>query len=65
MNFARKEMYIILATIMLKYDVYRGQKGPTFELYQTSRERDINVVRDMIIPFPAVGSHGLQVRVRG
>lgn len=64
MNFARQEVFIILATIMRKYDLYRGQEGPTLELYDTERARDIDVVRDMIIPFPARGSHGLRVRVR-
>ncbi|KAK3903539.1 cytochrome P450 monooxygenase sdnE [Staphylotrichum tortipilum] len=64
MNFARQEMYIILATILLRYDVYHGQEGPTLELYNTTRERDIDIVRDMIIPFPAKGSAGLQLRVR-
>ncbi|KAI0096385.1 cytochrome P450 [Nemania sp. FL0031] len=64
MNFARQEMFIILATIIRKYDLYQGQEGPTLELYHTVRERDIDVVRDMITPFPARGSHGLRVRVR-
>lgn len=64
MNFARQEMFIILATIIRKYDLYRGQEGPTLELYETTRERDIDVNRDMIIPFPAKGSHGLRVKVR-
>ncbi|KAI9148341.1 N-acetyltryptophan 6-hydroxylase ivoC [Paramyrothecium foliicola] len=64
MNFARREVFIILATIIRKYDLYRGQEGPTMELYDTTRERDIDVNRDMIIPFAAAGSHGLRVRVR-
>ncbi|KAL2863960.1 cytochrome P450 [Aspergillus lucknowensis] len=64
MNFARQELSIVLATIVRKYDRYRGQKGPTLELYDTVRERDIDVVRDMIIPFPAAGSDGLRLRVR-
>nr|POE79476.1 hypothetical protein CFP56_07541 [Quercus suber] len=57
MNFARQEVFIILATIVRKYDLYTGQPGPTLELYDTTRERDIDVVRDMIIPFAAKGSH--------
>ncbi|KAL8860957.1 MAG: hypothetical protein Q9178_002712 [Gyalolechia marmorata] len=64
MNFARQEMFIILATIIRKYELYVGQEGPTLELYETTRERDIDVNRDMIIPFPAPGSHGLRVKVR-
>lgn len=64
MNFARQEVFIILATIIRKYDLYQGQAGPTLQLYETTRERDIDVNRDMIIPFAATGSHGLRVRVR-
>ncbi|KAL8923200.1 MAG: hypothetical protein Q9208_004763 [Pyrenodesmia sp. 3 TL-2023] len=64
MNFARQQMFIILATIVRKYELYVGQEGPTLELYETTRERDIDVDRDMIIPFPAPGSHGLRVKVR-
>jgi hypothetical protein len=64
MNFARQEMYIILATIVRQYDIYKGQEGPTLELHDTNRARDIDVNRDMIIPFAAKGSHGLRVKVR-
>ncbi|KAI9664637.1 MAG: hypothetical protein M1821_006083 [Bathelium mastoideum] len=64
MNFARQEVFIILATIIRKYDLYSGQEGPTLELFDTIRERDIDVNRDMIIPFPARDSHGLRVKVR-
>ncbi|XWW97958.1 hypothetical protein V2A60_005954 [Cordyceps javanica] len=64
MNFAKQELSIILATILLKYDLYRGQEGPTLELYETTRERDIDCVRDMIIPFPAAGSPGLRLKIR-
>ncbi|OAA57314.1 Cytochrome P450 [Cordyceps fumosorosea ARSEF 2679] len=64
MNFAKQELSIILATILHKYDLYRGQDGPTLELYDTTRERDIDCVRDMIIPFPAAGSPGLRLKIR-
>lgn len=65
MNFARQEMYIILATIVRNYNLYdRQAEGPTLELYNTTRERDIDVNRDMIIPFAAKGSHGLRVMIR-
>lgn len=64
MTFARQQMFIALAAILRKYDLYRGQEGPTLELYDTIRERDIDLNREFIIPFPAKGSHGLRVRVR-
>lgn len=52
------------ATILNRYEVYRGQEGKTLELYDTVRERDIVDNSEMIIPMPAKGSHGLRVRVR-
>lgn len=63
MNFAKKEMSMVLASIIRKYDIYRGQDGPTLELYETTRKQDIDLNREYIIPFPAKGSYGLQVRV--
>ncbi|KAI0967879.1 cytochrome P450 [Xylaria arbuscula] len=64
MNLARREIAVVLATLFRKYDVYHGQTGPTLELYDTQRARDIDANHDMIIPVPAKGSKGLQVRVR-
>jgi hypothetical protein len=64
MTLARREMVIVLAAIFLKYDLYRGQEGPTLELYETERGRDIDTNSDYIIPVPAKGSHGLRVRIR-
>ncbi|CAI7649241.1 unnamed protein product [Penicillium glandicola] len=66
MTLARREMAIILATLFLKYDVYDGSpgQGPTLELYDTQRARDIDANMDYIIPVPAKGSKGLRVRVR-
>ena len=64
MNLARREMVMVLASLFLKYDVYRGQEGPTLELYDTERARDIDANYDLIIPSPARGSKGLRVRVR-
>lgn len=63
-NFARREMGMVLGTVLNRYDLYRGQEGPTFELYDTSRERDIVASSEMIIPMPARGSHGLRVKIR-
>lgn len=57
-------MAIILATIFRRYDVYRGQSGPTLELYETERARDVDANIDMIIPVPAKGSKGVRIRVR-
>ncbi|KAM5343621.1 hypothetical protein ACJ41O_012158 [Fusarium nematophilum] len=63
-NFARREMGIVLATILNRYEIYRGQEGRTLELYETTRERDIVANSELIIPMPARSSQGLRVRVR-
>ena len=57
-------MAIILGTLFRRYDVYRGQEGRTFELYDTTRERDIDPKSDKIIPVPAKGSRGLRIKIR-
>lgn len=64
MNLARREMSVVLASLFLKYEAYHGQKGPTLELYDTQRARDIDANSDYIIPVPAKGSQGLRVRIR-
>lgn len=64
MNLARKEMAIVLASLFRKYDLYRGQEGPTLELYDTERARDIDPYSDKVIPVAAPGSKGLRVRIR-
>jgi hypothetical protein len=66
MTLARREMAIILATLLLRWDVYDGRPGPrpTMELYDTLRARDIDANADYIIPIPAKGSKGLQVKIR-
>lgn len=61
---ARRELAATLAAIFLRYDLYRGQQGPTLELYDTVRARDIDAARDYITPFPTNGSKGLRVRIR-
>nr|POE87145.1 trichodiene oxygenase [Quercus suber] len=64
MTLAHREMAITLASIFTKYDVYRGQAGPTLELYDTTRKRDIDADSDYIIPVPTRGSKGLRVKIR-
>jgi cytochrome P450 len=64
MTLARREMAMTLASIFLRYDVYQGQEGPTLELYDTERARDIDANSDYIIPVPQKGSLGLRVKIR-
>ncbi|KAK4184563.1 cytochrome P450 [Podospora australis] len=64
MNMARKEMTLVLATLFRRYELYRGQEGPTMELFDTERKRDVDPNFDYIIPVPAKGSCGLRVVFR-
>ena len=64
MTLARREMAMTLACIFSKYDVYRGQARPSLELYHTDRKRDVDANSDYIIPIPAKGSKGLQIKIR-
>ncbi|MCJ1442346.1 MAG: hypothetical protein MMC23_002840 [Stictis urceolatum] len=62
MNLARHEMTMILGTLFRGYDLYKGQSRRTLELYDTSRQRDIDPNSDKIIPVPAKGSKGLRIK---
>lgn len=56
----------MLAGIFRKYDLYDGtgkQIGPTLELFETGRE-DVDMVYDILIPFPKDGSLGVRLKVR-
>ncbi|KAK1988402.1 cytochrome P450 [Colletotrichum cereale] len=64
MTLARRELALILATIVSKYDLYNGQDGPTMELYDTERGRDVDAHSDYIIPVPAEGSQGVRVKFK-
>ena len=59
-NLARRNMSVVLASRIFKYDLYRGQKGPTRELHDADRERDMDAKSDYIIRVPAKGSQGLR-----
>ncbi|KAK3685727.1 cytochrome P450 [Podospora appendiculata] len=64
MSLARREMELTLATIVIKYDLYMGQEGPSMELYDTERARDVDAYSDYIIPVPEAGSQGVRIRFR-
>ncbi|MCJ1307894.1 hypothetical protein MMC25_001542 [Agyrium rufum] len=66
-NLAYQELYLVLAGVFRKYDLYdesKKEQGPTLALFDTTLERDIGPVADMIVPLPEIGSKGLQVLVR-
>ncbi len=56
MNLAYAELYLTLANVFRKFEL---------ELYETTRERDIDVVHDFFNPSPRLDSVGLRVRVVG
>lgn len=64
MSLARREMALTLAVLILKYDLYHGQDGPSMELYDTERARDVDAHGDFIIPVPAEGSQGVRIKFR-
>ncbi|MCJ1268562.1 hypothetical protein MMC22_008450 [Lobaria immixta] len=66
-NLAYQELYLITAAVFRKYDLYDGtgmQQGPTLALYDTTRERDVDMMSDLAIAYPARGSKGVRVLVR-
>ena len=66
-NLAYQELYLVTAAVFRKYDLYDGtgmQQGPTLALYETSRERDVDMTSDLAIAYPARGSKGVRVLVR-
>jgi hypothetical protein len=66
-NLAYQELYLVLAAIFRKYDLYNnmaiGRQGSALALYDTLRERDVDMMADMAVPTPAVGSKGVRIRV--
>ena len=67
MNLAYAELYLFLAGVFRKYDLYDGtgeQREPTLALYDTIKERDVDHVRDLLVSFPAKGSKGVRITVR-
>ena len=60
MTLARCEMALVLASIILKYDIDASRDGPSMQLFDTKRERDVNADSDYIIP----NLHPLSLGVR-
>lgn len=66
MNLAYAELYIVIAGIFRKYDLYDAtgrQRGPTLELFESTRE-DVDMVSDFAVPFIRDGRKGVRVVVR-
>lgn len=54
MNLAMAELYLVLGNLFRKFDL---------ELFETTRARDIDVVRDSFIGEPCRSSRGVRVKV--
>ena len=66
-NLAYAELYIVLAGIFRKYDMHHSaieQKTPTLALFETTREEDVDIEYDYLIPFPKSGNRGIRAIVR-
>ena len=66
-NLAYAELYIVIAGMFRKYNLYDEaieQKTPTLALYDTTRERDVNMEHDFFLAFPREESKGVRVKVR-
>ncbi|KAI9170670.1 hypothetical protein HJFPF1_00140 [Paramyrothecium foliicola] len=61
---ARRETALVLATLLLRYDLYAGQGGPMMELYETKGSRDVNADSDYIILILAKESQGVRIKLR-
>ena len=66
-NLVYAELYIVIAGVFRRYDLYDAaieQNGPTLALYDTTRERDVDMEHDFLIAFPNEESKGVRVKVR-
>ena len=67
MNLAYQELYIVLAGIFRRYDLYDPSKGkeqgPALALHDTYRERDVDMAADLAVPAPTAGSLGIQIKM--
>lgn len=61
-----QEMLIFISGIFRKYDLYDGTRtqGPSLALYETMRERDVDMSADMLLPATASDSKGIRLIVR-
>lgn len=60
------ELYLLVSGIFRKYDLYdgTGKQGPNLALYETTRERDVDMAADMLVPATASESKGVRLIVR-
>lgn len=66
-NLAYQELYLVVAGIFRKFDLYdpdgTPSRGPAMALYDTIRERDVDMAADLAMPAPQLGSKGVRITV--
>lgn len=66
-NLAYQELYLVIAGIFRKFDLYEPDgtpsRGPAMALYDTIRERDVDMAADLAMPAPQLGSKGVRITV--
>lgn len=66
-NLAYEELHLVIAGIFRKFDLYdpdgTPSRGPAMALYDTIRERDVDMTADLAMPFPQLGSKGVRVTI--
>lgn len=67
MNLAYQELYLVIGAVFRRYDLYDGtgmQQSPTIALYDTTRERDVDMKSDLNGSAPVLGSKGVRLLIR-
>lgn len=66
-NLAYQELHLVTAGIFRKFDLYDPGgtpcQGPAMALYDTIRERDVDMAADLAMPAPQLGSKGVRITV--
>lgn len=66
-NLAYQEMHLVIAGVFRRFDLYNPDnthhQGPTLALYDTIRQRDVDMDADLAMPAPKLGSKGVRITV--
>lgn len=66
-NLAYQELHLVIAGVFRKFNLYDPDtthcQGPTLSLYDTIRQRDVDMDADLGMPAPKLGSKGVRITV--
>lgn len=66
-NLAYQELHLVIAAVFRKFNLYDPDtthcQGPTLSLYDTIRQRDVDMDADLAMPAPKLGSKGVRITV--